>query len=292
MEKKVKDTEQKSYSKTEKTEEKSVKTAEKKAEKAAPKTGRKAGTFVPPKKGWKLVAYILGLLVWTGVCLIAAQVIIAVIFTSFLPKESLTKTAVNTAYQAVTFAVCLVMTIGIPWGLAKVKTSRDELGLRGLPTWTDIGLGVIGIIVALMLGLAATWLVQLAIPQCAEGSTTFCVDWSQDQDVGFNDVYTRGDMLLTFVSLVIVAPICEEIIFRGWLYGKMRSRLTAPVAMLLTSLLFGLMHGQINVGLTVFVMSLVMCLIRELTGTIYGGIIVHMLKNGLAFYLLYVVGLK
>ena len=96
------------------------------------------------------------------------------------------------------------------------------------------------------------------------------------------DVYTRGDMLLTFVSLVVVAPICEEIIFRGWLYGKMRSRLTAPLAMLLTSLLFGLMHGQINVGLTVFVMSLVMCIIRELTGTVYGGIVVHMLKNGLA----------
>ena len=68
----------------------------------------------------------------------------------------------------------------------------------------------------------------------------------------------------------------------------MRRKMSAVPAILIVSLLFGLVHGQWNVGVVVFTMSIAMCLIRELTGTIWGGILVHMIKNGLAFYALYV----
>ena len=45
-----------------------------------------------------------------------------------------------------------------------------------------------------------------------------------------------------------------------------------------------------NVGVTVFVMSVVMCLVREKwTQTIWSGIVIHMIKNGIAFFLLYVL---
>ena len=96
---------------------------------------------------------------------------------------------------------------------------------------------------------------------------------------------------MAFISLVVIAPIAEEIIFRGWLYGKLRARLSLIPAVLLTSILFGAVHGQWNVGVNVFVMSIVMCLQREITGTVYSGIILHMLKNGIAFYLLYIIGI-
>jgi hypothetical protein len=35
-------------------------------------------------------------------------------------------------------------------------------------------------------------------------------------------------------------------------------------------------------------MSIFMCIARELTGTIYAGILMHMIRNGIAFYFLYV----
>ena len=63
------------------------------------------------------------------------------------------------------------------------------------------------------------------------------------------------------------------------------------IANLLVSVLFGLVHMQWNVGINVFAMSVVMCALREITGTIYAGILLHMLKNGVAFYLLYVAGM-
>ena len=90
------------------------------------------------------------------------------------------------------------------------------------------------------------------------------------------------------IALVFIAPIAEEILMRGWLYGKLRTKLKAPLAILLVSLVFALLHGQWNVGVTVFSLSLVLCTLREITGTIWSGIILHMLSNGIAFYLLYV----
>ena len=97
---------------------------------------------------------------------------------------------------------------------------------------------------------------------------------------------------MAFVCLVILAPFCEEVLFRGWLYGKLRFKMPAVPAILIVSLLFGVMHGQLNVGVTVFAMSIGMCVMRELTGTIWGGVLLHMLKNALAFYFLFVVGVR
>jgi membrane protease YdiL (CAAX protease family) len=113
------------------------------------------------------------------------------------------------------------------------------------------------------------------------------VDWEEAQNVGYDVLVSGKDYLLAFIALVVIAPICEEILFRGWLYGKLRGRMKALPAILLTSLMFGIVHLQWNVGVTVFVMSVFMCIMRELTGAIYSGIILHMIKNGLAFYLLF-----
>ena len=99
--------------------------------------------------------------------------------------------------------------------------------------------------------------------------------------------------------LVVVAPIAEELIFRGWLYGKLRLLLSSKLSnnasmilsIILVSVLFGMVHMQWNVGVNVFALSVVLCGLREITGTIYAGILAHMLKNGIAFYLLYILGI-
>ena len=119
------------------------------------------------------------------------------------------------------------------------------------------------------------------------------------QEVGFSYYVTGGDRLVAFLTLVVVAPIAEEIIFRGWLYGRMREGLlkkvsnktSTVISIFLVSLLFGIVHLQWNVGVNVFALSLVLCALREVTGTIHAGILLHMLKNGIAFYLLFVMGI-
>jgi len=157
-------------------------------------------------------------------------------------------------------------------------TSRTELGFKHLPTFVDLGLAPIGYIVHPVLATALTSFMSL-------------FTWSnaaETQDTGFSYFITGGDRFVAMIALVFIAPIAEEILMRGWLYGKLRTKLKAPLAILLVSLVFALLHGQWNVGVTVFSLSLVLCTLREITGTIWSGIILHMLSNGIAFYLLYV----
>ena len=237
-------------------------------------------------KAWKnffLVLWAIGIALWVGAMLFVAQYVVAFIFVRIVPQEQLQSNAVNSAYQAVTYAVCLALTIFVPWKLLKAKTSRNEVGLHGLPTWTDVLLAPIVFIAVMVAAGAMTALMQAILPS---------IDWEQVQETGYSGLYQTGEYITAFVCLVVLAPVCEEIIFRGWLYGKLRARMSALPAILITSLLFGIMHGQWNVGVTVFVMSIGMCLQRELTGTIWSGMLLHMIKNGLAFYLLFVAGVQ
>lgn len=223
-----------------------------------------------------------------------------------LGRENLSQPLWNAVYQALIYATTLVIIIGAPILLSRhkaagngrkspeaansarkslkmklidLKTDREELGLKGLPTWTDIGLAPVGLLVY-FLGAAAIVALFKVFPW---------FNAVEAQDVGFNSIYAPTDRIIAFIALVIIAPVAEEIIFRGWLYGKLRNRLKIIPAMLIVSVLFGVLHGQWNVGVNVFALSLVLCGLREITGTIYAGMIVHILKNALAFYLLYLI---
>ena len=175
----------------------------------------------------------------------------------------------------------------------KAKTrfvSMRTLGIDKWVTWTDIGLSIGGIVVYFI--LAAILLSIFSI-----------FPWfnaEQAQNISFNTNLYGFERMLAFLTLVVVAPIAEELIFRGYLYGKMRekfSQVTSEIwsviiSALLVSVVFGIVHMQWNVGVNVFAMSLVACALREYTGTIYAGILLHMIKNGLAFYFLFVLGIN
>jgi membrane protease YdiL (CAAX protease family) len=234
-------------------------------------------------RGWKiffLALFGLGLAAWIGLVLFAVQYAIAFLLVKILPEDSLTSNVTNAVYQVIVYAAALFVAVFVPWKVLKYKTTRDEIGMRGLPTWTDILLAPIGFAVSLFAAGALTLTMKALLPD---------VNWEQVQEVGYNNLYQFSDFVMAFACLVILAPLCEEIIFRGWLYGKLRFRMPALPAMLIVSVLFGIMHGQWNVGVTVFAMSICMCILREFTGTIWAGVLLHMIKNGVAFYFLFVI---
>ena len=220
----------------------------------------------------------LAFVAWTGAVFFALEFIIARIFVFILPDEALSSNVVNAIYQGVTFAACLAVTIIVPWKVLGLKTTREEIGLKGLPTWTDVLLAPVVFVATMLLAGALTAGLMAIFPS---------INWDQTQNVGFSHLSGFGDYAIAFIFLVVVAPVCEEIIFRGWLYGKLRARISAVPAVLLVSLLFALLHGQVNVGVTVFAMSIGMCIQRELTGTIWSGMALHMIKNAIAFYFLF-----
>lgn len=119
----------------------------------------------------------------------------------------------------------------------------------------------------------------------------------QEQNIGFNNPSGALQLAMAFISLVVLPPIAEETVFRGFMYTGLRSKLTFPIAAIITSVLFAIGHLQIGqgtpllwvAGIDTFVLSMVLCYIREKTGSIWPTLGIHMVKNLIAFVFLYIV---
>lgn len=186
--------------------------------------------------------------------------------------------AFNAVFAALTYVLAFGIAFGVPVLFGRGRVNLEILGLTRLMGWSDIGLVPIGFIVYLVLAWAIVSLAIALFPG-------FAAD--QVQDVGFANITDRAGYLLAFTTLVVIAPIAEELLFRGYLYGKLRRHVPLYLAIFMTSALFALVHMQWNVALNVFALSIVMCGLREITGSIWAGILLHMAKNAIAFYILF-----
>lgn len=238
---------------------------------------------LPKKQGWvRNLGYVAFIVAWVFVSVVASQFVTALALQALLPSELLEKPVVSGIYSVISYGLSIILTfVVLPKIYKKLASDREEVGLKDYPTWTDIGLAPVGWIVSTIgAGLLMTFFSQFS-----------WFEIGQAQDTGFSPYMNGGERIIAFLVLVILAPIAEEVIFRGWLYGKLRARTNLVTSILITSLLFAVMHWQWNVSVNVFALSVVLCGMREITGTIYAGILTHMLKNGIAFFLLYVIPL-
>lgn len=239
-----------------------------------------------PKRIWGNTALSVALMIiWVGASVIVSQLVVGYSLLWILGTEKFQQPVWTAIYSALSYILTFVLIIFVP----RRNSDRTSLGLKNSPTWTDIGLAPVGFIVYLLIAAALVWVFSI-------------FPWfnpEETQEIGFNLYATGVDRIIAFITLVVLAPIAEELIFRGWLYGKLREKLSEKVSnnasmlisIFLVSLLFGIIHLQWNVGVNVFALSIVLCGLREITGTIYAGILLHMIKNGVALYLLYQIGL-
>lgn len=168
------------------------------------------------------------------------------------------------------------------------KAGLHALGLMR-PKLIDAAYAIIGVLVYFGLYAATVAIVGSIIH----------IDTSQQQDIGFQNVTGTLPLSLTFISLVLLPPLAEEIVFRGFLYAGLR-RYGAWVALIVTSLLFAMPHlletsdGKLLwiAGIDTFVLSVVLCYLRERTGRLWAGIGVHALKNGIAFLTLFILHVR
>ncbi len=173
------------------------------------------------------------------------------------------------------------------WGLLHVKKHNfSDIGLAW-PRLKDLGLAAAGFGVYFLLYLFIAIVAKLIFPG---------LNFQQEQQVGFETARAGFDLILVFISLVILPPIVEEILMRGFLYSGLKTKWPVPTAAVVTSLLFAIAHLQFGSGapllwvaaLDTFTLSLVLIYLREKTGNLGAPIALHMLKNGLAFTLLFV----
>ncbi|MHB1865117.1 MAG: CPBP family intramembrane glutamic endopeptidase [Candidatus Saccharimonadales bacterium] len=117
---------------------------------------------------------------------------------------------------------------------------------------------------------------------------------SETQNVGFNNVHGLAELVVTFISLVLLPPVAEEILVRGFLYTSLKKGLPQIAAAILTSIIFASAHlpegtkGLLWVGfIDTFILSMVLVYLREKTDGLWSGMLLHAIKNGVAYFVLY-----
>ena len=93
---------------------------------------------------------------------------------------------------------------------------------------------------------------------------------------------------LTFFVIAVMPALCEEFIFRGILFQGYR-KCSVSGAVVLTAILFGLMHMNLNQLSYAFVVGLLFAAVNEVTGSILPSILLHLYINGKSTILLYLM---
>ena len=208
----------------------------------------------------------------------AAQFIVGVPMLVILGADTLKTPLIATIFSALVYTLSFIFLLFTLKHIKPLKdpVTRNELGLKDLITFSDIGLAIAGFFGYLAFSAILTALFSV-------------FPWfnlNEAQPLLYSTLISPSGKILAAIALVVVGPILEEVIYRGLIYGKLRKKHSLITSILIVSILFGFLHVQWNVG-DVFALSVVACLMRETTGTIYAGIILHILKNTIAFYFLF-----
>lgn len=183
------------------------------------------------------------------------------------------------------------LTLWFLWIFLKYRRAKpSQLGLKR-PRWVDIAYALSGFAAYFILFVGITTLLQKYIP---------ALNSDQKQELGFSTNSTGLALWLVFVSLVVLPPIVEEIVARGFLYTGLRSKLPKFIAAIITSIMFGAAHLQFGSGNALlwtaaadtFILSMVLVYLREKTNSLWSPILLHMLKNSIAFVGLFILHLN
>lgn len=227
-------------------------------------------------------------------CQIFAVILLVIVFKLFGKNTTQVEKlmADNSYVQGVLTAVVAVLVVySIVAILRFIKQKpRKFLLLQNTPSFKQLG------DVAITYGV---YFVTLAVVVVAINiiNTTFfpnapLIDTNQAQDLGVASAAGWG-LLPIFVMLVVIPPIYEEIMFRGFLFQMLKRRSSVIIAGILTSALFGIAHLEFNnlnwiAAIDTLIFSGFLIYISQKHKSLYSSMFLHAIKNSIAFYVLFV----
>ena len=113
---------------------------------------------------------------------------------------------------------------------------------------------------------------------------------SLPMDKFFNDATSA--YLMAFFG-ILVAPVLEELFFRGMLYPTLRRAMGIVPGLILTAAAFAAIHGaQLGYAwapiLSIFVVGLALTVVRQVTDSVAAGVLMHSGYNSTLFVLLWI----
>lgn len=158
-----------------------------------------------------------------------------------------------------------------------------QLGLRRFPVWVVVLMPPFALFLQVVTGIIS----ELLSPLLGGMKNPQGCDISQ----AFGAV-----PFLAVISIAVIAPVVEEITFRGFIYGGLRRRWGVTASVLVSSLVFALAHtfsvgGSILLlGPSLFIAGLALALVYERSRSLIPGMVLHASFNLIAVIAIFLVG--
>lgn len=150
------------------------------------------------------------------------------------------------------------------------KSLRQELWLRPAP----VGVFLWAAVLAVCLYLLVTLVLGLLPERWLEGYSEASAGLEQTGAVAF-------------LSTALVAPVVEEVIFRGLIYTRLQCAMPGWVAVALSAAIFGVCHGEALWFCYAYVLGVIFALVTRMTGSILPGMLMHLVFNSVNEVLLF-----
>jgi uncharacterized protein len=176
----------------------------------------------------------------------------------------------DTAVQDLGFVVAAVFFAQ----LGGRRVSAAQFGLRSTRLWRSVRL------------VAATVIVFLAF------SASWSAAFNAPKEKLLEQLGTGESVALLLLSAALtcaLAPVCEELLFRGFIFPALRNWRGPRLAAVITGILFGGIHAGSAPAIDLVplaVLGVALCALYQSTGSIYPCFVAHSLNNSLAFGLL------
>lgn len=169
--------------------------------------------------------------------------------------------------QNLRWHLLLLLILGIPFYMVS-KEQLDDFGFRKFGVGSQIVDGCVGFIIS----LAPVSLAFFITMQYRSLDTVHPLLKLVGPELGW------GNFALLSISAVVMAPLLEELVFRVLFQGFLQDRLNPAVAIILTSLAFGFIHGWPNM-IPIFALSLVLGYFFYRTNSYLTVVVLHALFN-------------
>jgi uncharacterized protein len=164
---------------------------------------------------------------------------------------------------------CLILGIFGVIGLQR-NSALSLFGLEPSRFPKAAGTGLLWLVATYPLILAAQWFTQVLFGES---------DGSQEIVRYFLEHPDPKHRIAVILMAVIVAPVAEEIIFRGYFYGVIRRFGGRIPALLTSSLLFAAIHVHLPSMLGLGLLAVILCLLYERTGSLWATMTMHAAFN-------------
>lgn len=107
--------------------------------------------------------------------------------------------------------------------------------------------------------------------------------------VNFSPVYQEladkvfgGNQVITFLTSACMAPVLEELLFRGLIYKRLRFICKPAIAAVISSLAFGLTHGNLVQFVYAFLAGMLLAYVYEKYKNLWAPILFHFCANAVS----------